>query len=270
MKGRHALRQALDAAGLLDIAREARDVAGSAPWLRDNARFWLHGAGDGLPVPPLRLVRSSTGTSSLRWYFDGGVLAAESITGILAAHGVDLQRLRSLLDFGCGCGRVIRHWAGLPGSIHGCDYNRQSVRWCRRHLTFAEFAVNELRPPLPYEDGRFDLVYALSVFTHLPEPLLFEWLRDLRRVLSIDGWLIVSVHGEAYVHELSRDQQREFRDGRLVVKGADAVGTNRCGVYFSEAYVRRHFSDGFRLVDFLPRGAKGNPAQDLVLLQKTS
>ena len=268
MTARQVVRHALDSAGLLDLAREARDVAGSAPWFRDNSRFWLRGAPDRLPVPPLRLVRFSTGTSSVRWYFDGGALAAESITSILAPQGVDIRRIRSILDFGCGCGRVIRHWAGLPGSIHGCDYNRLSARWCRRHLPFAEFAVNELRPPLPYEDGHFDVVYALSVFTHLPEPLLFDWLSDLRRVLSPNGWLIASIHGEAYFHDLSREQQREFRAGRLVVRAADAAGTNRCGVYFSESYVRHHFSDGFRLVDFVPRGAKGNPLQDLVLLQR--
>ena len=43
-------------------------------------RRLLRGAPDRLPVPPLRLVRFSTGTSSVRWYFDGGALAAESIT----------------------------------------------------------------------------------------------------------------------------------------------------------------------------------------------
>lgn len=269
MSGRTALRRLLASAGLLDAARGARDAAWSVEWWRDNSEFWMRGAPDRLPVPPLRLVRSSTGTSSLRWLFEGGQLAADSIAGILASNGIEMRQLESLLDFGCGCGRVIRQWAGLGPALHGSDYNRHSIAWCRRHLPFADFAVNELSPPLAYRDGHFALVYALSVFTHLPEPLLFAWLREMRRVLKAGGWLVLSTHGESYLAELSPDEQTQFRSGRLVVKFADDAGTNRCGVYVSEEYTRQHFSDGFRVVDFVPQGAKGNPVQDLVLLQKT-
>jgi SAM-dependent methyltransferase len=268
MTGRHAIRGLLASAGLLDAAREARDAASSVGWWRDNSDFWMHGAPDRLPVPPLRLVRSSTGTSSLRWLFEGGRLAAGSIAGILAKNGVELRRLGSLLDFGCGCGRVIRQWAGLGPALHGSDYNRAAIAWCQRHLPCASFTVNGLSPPLPYHDGQFDFVYALSVFTHLPEPLLVSWLSEMRRVLKAGGWLVLSTHGESYLGELNPDEQMHFRAGRLVVKFADDAGTNRCGVYASEAYIRRRCSDGFRVVDFVPQGAKGNPVQDLVLLQK--
>jgi len=270
MSVRSGLRDVLQSAGLLDAAREARDVASSIPWLRDNARHWLRGAPDGLPWPPLRLVRSSTGTSSLEWLARGGALAAGSISGILSAHGVEMQRLGSILDFGCGCGRVIRHWAGLSADIHGCDYNRRSIAWCRQNLAFARFVANELGPPLPYAPGQFDLGYALSVFTHLPEPLMFDWLREMRRVLKPGGWLILSTHGEAYLNDLDPDQREQFRAGRAVVKAAPSAGTNLCGVYFSESYIRRQFTEGFRVVDFVPQGATGNPVQDLVLLQRTA
>ena len=40
------------------------------------------------------------------------------------------------------------------------------------------------------------------------------------------------------------------------------------GVYCSEDYIRETLSDGFNLVDFIPRGAAGNPHQDLVLLRR--
>lgn len=264
------IRQLLNSAGLLELARETRDLAWSVTWLRDNSRFWLHGAGDGFPVPPLRLVRSSTGTSSLAWLLQGGALAAESIADILVRNGTHIRDFGSILDFGCGCGRVIRHWAELETAIHGCDYSRESAQWCRRNLTFARFDVNALEPPLPYGDGQFDLVYALSVFTHLPEPLCFAWMREMKRVLRTGGYLIISTHGEPYLDELTSDQQAQFRSGRAVVRDQEAAGTNRCGVYVSEEYLRTHLADGFRVVDFMPQGAKGNPLQDLVLLQKTS
>lgn len=253
----------------MDVAREARGVAGSLPWLRDNSRFWLRGAGDGLPMPPLHLVRASTGTSSLAWLVQGGTLAADSIRALLAKHGIDIRSLGSILDFGCGCGRVLRHWAGLPAEVYGTDYNRGSIDWCRRRLTFARCTVNGLAPPLPYEREQFDLIYALSVFTHMPEPLMMAWMREMERVLKPGRFLIISTHGEAYVSRLTPAQQADFKAGRAVVVDQESAGTNRCGAYVSEDYVRRRLAGGFQVLDFVPQGAKGNPVQDLVLLQKS-
>ena len=266
--GRAGLKRALRHTGLLDAAREARDVVASRRWLRDNLGFWREGAPDGLPIPPLRLVRSSTGTSSVRWMLDGGVLAAAAVSGILARDGFEIQTAGSLLDFGCGCGRVVRRWAGLRADVHGCDYNAAAVAWCRRNLTHARFHVNGLAPPLPYGDASFDVVYALSVFTHLPEPLSGAWFEELRRVLKPGGRLVISTHGEACLGQLDVQQQARVLAGEMVVTHSDAAGTNLCGVYFTEEYLRGRVSPAFDVVESLPQGARGNPPQDLVLLRR--
>ena len=266
---RRFLRRLLKRAGLLEVAREGRDWVTGVRTFRRNLPFWLHGSRDGLPIPPLRLVRSSTGTSSLEWYFDGGALAADSIRDTLRRNGVEIGRLESLLDLGCGCGRVVRQWATLPGRVHGCDYNPRVVAWCRRQLPFARFEVNALTPPLPYDREQFDLVYALSVFTHLPEPLLAPWMQELARVLRPGGFLILTTHGESYLDELTPEEQREFHAARPVVRYEADAGTNRCGVYCSEQFVRERLATGFRVIDYVPQGARGNPRQDLTLLQRS-
>jgi SAM-dependent methyltransferase len=270
VKARRRIIGLLKALGALDAAREARDSIQSLRWFRANWLYWRRGAPDRLPIPPLRLVRLTTGTSSLAWTFEGGALAAESIRGVLEKNGVDIGRLESILDFGCGCGRVVRQWADLGAGVHGCDYNPAYLAWCRRNLPFARFERNALEPPLPYRDQQFDLVYALSVFTHLPERLLQPWMRELRRVLKPGGFLIITTHGEAYVDGMNADEQRKFHAGEVVVRGEDAAGTNRCGVYFSEQFIGSTLAEGLRVVDFVPRGARGNPHQDLMLLQKPS
>jgi len=262
------LRRLFETVGLLNVAREARDALLSVRELRANLPYWLRGADDALPVPPLRLVRSATGTSSLTWAFHSGGLAARSIVDALQAHGADIQQCRRILDFGCGFGRVIRHWAPLDAEIHGCDYNRAAIAWCRRRLTFARFEANRLEPPLPYDSGRFDLVYALSVFTHLPGPLFAAWRDELFRIVGPGGFAVVTTHGEAYLEELTEEERQQFRSGHAVVRNDREPGTNRCAVYCSEQYVRRTFADRFAVVAFVPQGARGNPHQDLVLLRK--
>ena len=265
---RQFVKRLLKSLAVLDLARELRDSIVGLTWARANMRFWIGGAPDGLPVPPLARVRSATGTSSLEWSFHSGTLAAASIRDALARNGVDMNNLRALLDFGCGYGRVLRHWSNLHAEIHGCDYNPGSIRWCRRNLRFARFEVNDIAPPLPYADRRFDFVYALSVLTHLPRPLLDPWMAELSRILEPGGHLLITTHGEAYLGELSPEEQEQFRLGHPVVRNADVAGTNQCGVYFSEAYIRGTLGGGFDVVDFVPRGALGNPHQDLTLLRK--
>jgi 2-polyprenyl-3-methyl-5-hydroxy-6-metoxy-1,4-benzoquinol methylase len=268
MQAREGVRALLKATGLIEVAREVRGAVSGLPWLFENSRVRLHGAADGLPLPPLRLVRASTGTSSLTWLVEGGALAAESIRSILKKNGVDMRSFDAILDFGCGCGRVLRQWTGLPAAVHGSDYNRRSVEWCRRHLAFARCAHNALAPPLPYRRGQFDLVYALSVFTHLPEPLMLDWMRELARVVKPGGYLVISTHGDAYLDQLTPEQQHDFRAGRVVVKDELAAGTNRCGTYVSEQGIRQRLTSEFELLDFVPQGARGNPHQDLSLLRR--
>jgi SAM-dependent methyltransferase len=176
--------------------------------------------------------------------------------------------MRSILDFGCGCGRVVRHWANLAAEVHGSDMNGRLIRWCRRNLPFATFATNRAHPPLPYRDGQFDLVYALSVFTHLPAHIQRPWMEELHRVTRPGGYVLLSLHGDRYLPDLTPDERRRFEAGELVVRGADAPGRNECGAYHPAAYVQSVLAAGFRLMDHLAQGARGNPHQDLVVLRK--
>jgi len=140
---------------------------------------------DGLPLPPARM-RTQVGPlhADARFFLESGRHNAELIRSVLAEQGAPVERLGAMLDWGCGCGRVLRHWSGLDTTtVSGCDINPKMVDWCRTNLPFAEVAVNELSPPLPYADSSFDLVYAFSVMTHLSADLQHEWVAESRRVL---------------------------------------------------------------------------------------
>jgi len=218
---------------------------------------------DGPPLPPRRLMVRVAGTADPEWFLRSGRAAYEAI----AAH-VTLAEVDAVLDFGCGCGRVTRYWEGFHGAVAGTDVSRPAVAWCRRNLPFARFETNALEPPLAFADESFDLVYALSVFTHLTEPLQLAWRDELRRVLRPGGLLLVTTHGRSYLRRLAPDERERFERGELVVRWGDIPGTNLCSAYHPEAYLRDVFARGFALVELEPEGARGNPTQDLVLLRK--
>jgi SAM-dependent methyltransferase len=221
----------------------------------------------GMPLPPATLRHWVAGTDDLPWFLNSGQLGAQTIVSILAKQHIELEQLESILDFGCGCGRVLRHLHSATVRLHGTDCNRAAIHWCDEKLNFAEFATNHLEPPTRYLPHSFDFIYAFSVYTHLPEALQLAWMREMRRILKPHGLLLITVHGDHYLPQMPLAQKVEYQRGELAVMCAEAVGQNQCNAFHPEAYVRNSLAKDFAVVDFIPRGALGNPEQDAYLLR---
>lgn len=225
---------------------------------------------DGLPLPPARL-RAQIGPShaDARVFLESGRVQAGLIRDLLAENGSSIEDLDAILDWGCGCGRILRHWSGLGRTrVLGCDINPKMVEWCRDNLPFAEVAVSDLAPPLPSEDSSLDLMYAFSVFTHLDEELQHAWMGEAFRVLKPGGFLLMSTMGEYYLSRgrLSDPEQEAFRRGELVVLYERSAGTSLCSAYHPPEYVHQRLASDFDLVAFRPT-ADGGP-HDIHLLRK--
>jgi SAM-dependent methyltransferase len=169
-----------------------------------------------------------------------------------------------VLDWGVGCGRVARHFpAERAAALTGCDIDRDNVAWCRAHLGGA-YVATTLLPPLPFADGTFDLVYGISVFTHLREAMQIRWLAELWRVTKPGAMLLMTTHGRTAIDfsRLLPDAYRETcervaREG-IVESGANAQldghaehGGEYVNVYHAEDYVRRTWGRWFDVLAIL-------------------
>jgi len=223
-------------------------------------------------------MTSVAGTANANWFLEGGQLAFRGLIEALGAYGsegmgrVGEGERPSVLDFGCGCGRVARYWGREYPQLRflGCDYDRSAVEWCTRNLPFGHFFVNRMDPPLNLDDESISFAYALSVFTHLPEELQRPWLDELVRVVKPGALVYFTTHGDAYLDQLSQEERRTYLSGELVVRRATAVGTNACGAYHPSAYVRHAMCRRVEVVAHLPEGAAGNPRQDVWIARKPS
>src|SRR5262249_11359465 len=140
-----------------------------------------------------------------------GKLAAFDLQAAVESEGLYLPKLAKILDFGCGCGRIIQWFRILypDAEIYGTDIDKEAIEWCARNLALTgQFSVNEERPPLAYKDNFFDFVFSISIFTHLPENMQFEWLSELRRVTKPGGLLAISVQNEHLLYNCGTRAQK--------------------------------------------------------------
>ena len=195
------------------------------PW-QDRARVWipadLH---DYLGLPPggTQLTRVQTWSEHKTVTFTG-YNAFRGLESLLAHHGVRPRAGLRILDWGCGHGRVtrhlIRHWP--QADIAGTDIDAENIAWCKAHLTDGTFVTAPLWPPLPFGDAQYDVVFGLSVMTHLTADAQRAWIGEIRRILKPGGLALISFGGDASAmfaslnHDAAwwrRWREAEFDDG---------------------------------------------------------
>jgi SAM-dependent methyltransferase len=216
-------------------------------------------------------------------FLETGRRSLADLEGALAAVGDTLESHESILEFGCGCGRIMR-WMeelGRKRKLVGTDIDALAIEWASESLPFAQFDVNEGLPPTRYRDGEFDLIINHSVFTHLDERYQDLWLTELQRIASPEGLLVLSIHGEhafeiseSYIEADSR-LRREWRpelerQGILFIADDSYVGSAFPDFYHTAFhapwYVFEHWSRWFDVLAFLPKSSLD--FQDQVVLRR--
>lgn len=222
-------------------------------------------------IPPVRLRHRVHGDLNIDTFKEVGKKCSNSILSILRTHGFSTESKGTSLDFGCGCGRVLTYLKEELSKMrfHGVDIDKKAIRWCKRNIPSATFSRNGATPPLFFSDSSFDLIYAISVFTHLDEDLQFEWLAELSRILKPRGILIASVHGN-YHRSLSR-KFAEMSDGfKYTVTETGFFRKTGLPSYYqdaqhTESYVRSRWNRHFEIVDYVEQGISNH--HDAVVLR---
>ena len=197
---------------------------------------------------------------------------------------------KSVMDFGCATGRVVRHFAAhsdIP-EIWGTDINQRHVRWLYEHLPMNVKPVfNHCIPTLPIPDSSVDIITAFSGFTHI-DTFETHWLAELSRIMSDNGMCYLTVHNEAtwkVLHkEIDNEKNRLIQsivkidpafktqlaqpmpEGRKIYRFTQS-GPYRAQVFHSNSYLRNVWGRFFDIEAILPCH---HVRQTVVVLRKKS
>jgi SAM-dependent methyltransferase len=173
---------------------------------------------------------------------------------------------KRVLDFGCGPGRTLSEFSreAEQAEFVGCDIHAESLAWARANLPRFTFVQNREEPPLDLPAGSFDLVYGVSVFTHLTEHWS-GWLAEIHRLLRPGGLGVFSFLGEALWQPFGAGAQAEWVEdetGMLVTLPGRSWDEGGPNVFHSEWWLREHWGRGFEIVELRARdtwrGAEGH------------
>ena len=163
-----------------------------------------------------------------------GVRSEAGLWQELAAE-VQLRGDESILDVGTAVGDLpltIAGMASFHGHVTGVDWSPRMMAAAqaeagRRGLgDRATFQVADVRAPLPFDAGQFDVVFCLGLLETLPRPE--RTLRELKRVLKPEGALVLSLYrgGAAWSVALGLDWYREHL-GALGLRDLQVVSCRR-------------------------------------------
>jgi SAM-dependent methyltransferase len=162
---------------------------------------------------------------------------------------------KRVLDFGCGAGRTLRHFLAEAeqAEIWGVDIDATSVELLRDTVCPPLHVMRSgYWPPLALESGYFDLIWSISVFTHMTDSSV-PWLLELHRLLRPGGLLIATFMGRWTSELLAGEPWDEDRVGMNVLRHSHPASDGGPLVMMSEWWVREHWGRPFEVLEIVPQ-----------------
>ena len=178
----------------------------------------------------------------------------------------------AILDWGCGVGRITRHIKeqNTFAKIYACDIDKHKIEWNKAHCSDIDFSLISYVPPTCFATAQFDLIYGISVFTHIDILSQDNWLKELLRILKPTGVLLITTQGEFYRNRLTASQKKRLDKTGFYTQQYSKQGHRMMSSFQLPDHFKEMLSPYFIVKEFY--SGKTHPermgGQDLWILQK--
>lgn len=159
-------------------------------------------------------------------YSSGAEQFVDILERSLQQSGGDWETVGPILEIGCGYGRIVRalRHRRPKADIFVSDVIDEGARFAA-----AEFSATRIAPiekvGAEY-DGKFGLIYLLSVYTHLRRDLVENNLRRVAAALRSGGTVVFTIHGQHSADTAERYEQYWLDKSRVL------AGLSKDGYYY--------------------------------------
>ena len=203
-------------------------------------------------------------------YKNDGELTAKEIYDWVKPYK---NNLHSILEWGCGVARVIRHFTALMDKnvdIYGVDINEKMIQWNATNINNIKFTTCSYYPPTKFDDNKFDLIYCISVFTHIEFEYQEKWIAEIHRILEPNGIFLFTTHGKKYHSTLLENEINALVNKGYYTKSYHQKGHRMMATYNTKEYFEKLLIPYFSILEYHD-GAENQAkigGQDLWIVQK--
>jgi SAM-dependent methyltransferase len=234
------------------------------------------------PIPPMQNRVRVGNHYRIDTFMKGGRRCFEPLkAAILSYQDSPIKDLR-ILDFGAGCGRSIQFFYPELAELWATDVDASAIDFLRRTYPKINADTNEYDPPTRYASDSFDVVYSVSIWTHLPLDKQIPWLEEIHRILKPQGLALITVLGNESLAKESFNQSYKIgltpekltEEGTVYVeyptelksKVLPGIEQSYGVTYHAANYIRKVWGRKFEVLDIQTRVI--DDLQDLVVLKK--
>lgn len=118
---------------------------------------------------------------------------------------------KKILDFGCGCGRVLFPFHFRTNStIYGSDIDHTAISYLKAFIESNRLVVNKFEPPTSFPDKFFDIIYSISIWTHIDSVRSVMWLGEMSRILKSGGYCFITTAGLGALKQRRRESEKHW------------------------------------------------------------
>jgi SAM-dependent methyltransferase len=158
-----------------------------------------------------------------RFWADG----ERDLDALLGAFGAHVKPTDTVLEVGCGIGRLTRVLAARAASVKAIDVSPRMLEAARKHNTWldnVDWILGDGSSLARIDTATVDACVSHVVFQHIPDPAItVGYVVEIGRVLRPCGWAVFQVSNDPRVH-LRAPRRARIRPALATLAGSAPRG----------------------------------------------